>query len=112
VGSLRGRRRKVCWRAGFGSDGSVGYGRGQRVGGSAGATEALAAAVGPIKQRDRGFGAGELLVGIASAQLIGEEFLVGLDRQRADVAGQVLAPVPGLCSTTAAGLAGRFTTIQ
>jgi hypothetical protein len=29
-----------------------------------------------------------LLVGIASAQLAGEDFLVGLDRQRADAAGQ------------------------
>ena len=46
---------------------------------------------------------------MAAAQLAGEEFLVGLDRQRDDVAGQQLAPVPGLCSTTAAGLARRFT---
>jgi hypothetical protein len=69
----------------------------------------LDAAVGPIKARDRGFTGGELLVGMASAQLAGEDFLVGLDRQRADAAGQVLAPVPGLGSTTAAGLARRFT---
>jgi hypothetical protein len=74
-----------------------------------GVVEALDAAVGPIKQRNRGFGAGELLVGLASAQLAGEDFLVGLGRQRADVAGQVIAPVPGLCSTTAAGVARRFT---
>jgi hypothetical protein len=32
---------------------------------------ALDAAVGPIKQRERGFGAGELLAGIAAAQLAG-----------------------------------------
>jgi hypothetical protein len=70
---------------------------------------ALDAAVGPIKQRDRGFGAGELLTGIAVAQLAGEDFLAGLDRQRADAAGQQLAPVPGLSSTTAAGLARRLT---
>lgn len=69
----------------------------------------LDAAVGPIKQRDRGFGAGELLVGMAAAQLAGEDFLVGLDRQRADTAGQALAPVPGLASTTATGLARRMT---
>jgi hypothetical protein len=69
----------------------------------------LDAAVGPIKARDRGFTGGELLVGMASAQLAGEDFLVGLDRRRADAAGQVLAPVPGLGSTTAAGLARRFT---
>jgi hypothetical protein len=68
----------------------------------------LDAAIGPIKARDRGFTGGELLVGMAAAQLAGEDFLVGLDRQRADVAGQVLAPVAGLSSTTAAGLAWKF----
>jgi hypothetical protein len=68
----------------------------------------LDAAIGPIKVRDRGFSGGELLVGMACAQLAGEDFLVGLDRYRADVAGQVLAAVPGLCSTTAAGLARRL----
>ena len=61
----------------------------------------------PIKQRDRGFGAGELLTGLAAAQLAGEDFLTGLDRQRADAAGQQVTPVPGLASTTAAGLARR-----
>jgi Transposase DDE domain group 1 len=77
--------------------------------GRLGVISALDAAVGPIKQRDRGFGAGELLAGLASAQLAGEDFLTGLDRQRADAAGQQLAPVPGLSSTTAAGLARRIT---
>ena len=77
--------------------------------GRLGVIEALDAAVGPVKQRDRGFGAGELLTGIAAAQLAGEDFLTGLDRQRADAAGQQLTPVPGLASTTAAGLARRFT---
>jgi hypothetical protein len=77
-----------------------------------GVISALDAAVGPIKRRDRGFGAGEVLVGLAAAQMAGEDFLVGLDRQRADVAGQVIAPVPGLSSTTAAGLARRFTAPQ
>jgi hypothetical protein len=70
---------------------------------------ALDAAVGPVKQRDRGLGAGELLCGIAAAQLAGEDFLTGLDRQRADAAGQLITPVPGLASTTAAGLARRIT---
>ena len=73
---------------------------------------ALDAAVGPIKQRERGFGAGELLTGIAAAQLAGEDFLTGLDRQRADAAGQQITPVPGLASTTAAGLARRVTPAQ
>jgi len=77
-----------------------------------GVAEELDAAVGPIKQRHRGFGAGELLCGIAAAQLAGEDFLTGLDRQRADAAGQLIAPVPGLASTTAAGLARRFTPAQ
>jgi Transposase DDE domain group 1 len=77
-----------------------------------GVIEALDAAVGPVKQRDRGFGAGELLTGIAAAQLAGEDFLTGLDRQRADAAGQQITPVPGLASTTAAGLARRITPAQ
>jgi hypothetical protein len=80
--------------------------------GRLGVAGALDAAVGPIKQRDRGFGAGELLCGIAAAQLAGEDFLTGLDRQRADAAGQLIAPVPGLASTTAAGLARRITPAQ
>lgn len=77
-----------------------------------GVISALDAAVGPVKQRDRGFGAGELLCGIAAAQLAGEDFLTGLDRQRADAAGQLLTPVRGLASTTAAGLARRVTPAQ
>jgi hypothetical protein len=77
-----------------------------------GVVGALDAAVGPIKQRDRGLGAGELLTGIAAAQLAVEDFLTGLDRQRADAAGQQITPVPGLASTTAAGLARRITPAQ
>jgi Transposase DDE domain group 1 len=77
--------------------------------GRLGVIGALDAAVGPIKRRDRGYGAGELLAGIAAAQLAGEDFLTGLDRQRADAAGQQITPVPGLSSTTAAGLARRIT---
>jgi hypothetical protein len=42
-----------------------------------------------------GYTAGQVLVGIAAAQLAGEDFLVGLDRQRADAAGQAISPVPG-----------------
>ena len=80
--------------------------------GRLGVIEAVDAAVGPVKQRDRGFGAGEVLCGIAAAQLAGEDFLAGLDRQRADAAGQQLTPVPGLASTTAAGLARRITPAQ
>lgn len=39
----------------------------------------LDAAIEPIKTRDRGFSGGQLLVGLACAQLAGEDFLVGLD---------------------------------
>jgi Transposase DDE domain group 1 len=76
--------------------------------GRLGVIGAIDAAVGPIKARARGCSAGQLLVGIAAAQLAGEEFLVGLDRQSGDAAGQALTPVPGLASTTAAGLARRM----
>jgi hypothetical protein len=77
-----------------------------------GVIKLLDAAIGPIKARGRGCTGGELLVGMAAAQLSGEDFLVGLDRWRADAAGQVLAPVAGLSSTTAAGLARRFSDAQ
>ena len=46
---------------------------------------------------------------MAAAQLAGEDFLVGLDRLRADEAGQQVTPVPGLAASTATGLARRFT---
>src|ERR687889_622937 len=75
-------------------------------------TGRLDAAIVPIKHRRRGHTGGEGLVGIAAAQLAGEDFLVGLDRRRADTAGQLLAPVPGLAATTAAGLARRFAPAQ
>jgi hypothetical protein len=77
--------------------------------GRLGVIGALDAAVGPVKQRDRGFSGGELLAGIAAAQLAGEDFLAGLDRQRADAAAQQITPVAGLSATTAAGIARRFT---
>jgi len=53
-----------------------------------------------------------LLTGIAAAQLAGEDFLTGLSRHRADAAGQQITPVPGLSSTTAAGVARRVTPAQ
>jgi DDE family transposase len=72
----------------------------------------LDAAIGLIKQRRRGHTGGQLLVGIAAAQLAGEDFLVGLDRQRVDTAGRQLTPVPDLAATTAAGLAHRLSAGQ
>jgi hypothetical protein len=77
-----------------------------------GLIDRLDARIGPIKTRRRGFSGGQLLVGMAAARLGGEDFLVGLDRQRVDVAGQHLAPAAGLSSTTAAGLAKRFSAGQ
>lgn len=68
---------------------------------------ALDGAVGPIKRRLRGLGAGGLLLSMACAQLAGEDFLVGMDRRRAGTAGQLLQPVPTPASTTAQ-LAKRF----
>ena len=41
--------------------------------------------------------------------MLGGDFLSSLDRRRADVAGEALSAVPTPASTTAAGLAGRFT---
>ena len=43
-------------------------------------------AVGPIKARARGMTGGQLLVGLATAQLCGQDCLAGLDRVRADPA--------------------------
>ncbi|MGH3990839.1 MAG: IS1380 family transposase [Pseudonocardiaceae bacterium] len=77
-----------------------------------GVIQALDTAVGSVKQRARGHSAGALLVGLATAQLAGEDHLVGLDRLGADVAGQALVPVAGLGSTTAAGLARRVSVEQ
>ena len=71
--------------------------------------EALDAGIGPVKARRRGFTGGQVLTGMAAAQLAGEDFLVGPGRLRADEAGQQVTPVPGLASSTATGLARRFT---
>ena len=62
-------------------------------------------AMGPVKQRKRGFTGGQVLAGMAAAQLAGEDFLAGLDRVRADQAGQQVTLVPGLATSTAAGIA-------
>ena len=69
----------------------------------------LDAHVGDLKQRRRGLSGGQLLLSMATAQLAGADHLVGLDRRRADAAGQELEPVPTPASTTAAGIAKRFT---
>jgi Transposase DDE domain group 1 len=73
---------------------------------------ALDAGIGPVKQRDRGLTGGQLLLALASAHLAGGDHLVALDRLRADTAGQELVSTPTPASTTAAGLARRFTAEQ
>jgi hypothetical protein len=76
--------------------------------GRLGVTAALDDAVGLIKQRDRGLSAGQFLVAVAQAQMFGAQFWTGLDRRRADPAGETLSAVPTPASTTAVELAGRF----
>lgn len=77
-----------------------------------GLTGALDRHVGSVKTRARGLSGGQLLTAMASCQLAGGDHLVSLDRRRADVAGQELEPVPTPASTTAAGIAKRFTDEQ
>ena len=74
-----------------------------------GVSTVLDAGIGSVKQRDRGLTGGELLVSLAACQLVGGDHLVSLDRLRADTAGQRLVGVPTPASTTASGLARRFT---
>jgi hypothetical protein len=74
-----------------------------------GVTAALEAGIGAVKARRRGLGGGQLVMAMASCQLTGGDFLVSLDRRRADAAGQLLEPVPTPSATTAAGIANRFT---
>jgi hypothetical protein len=76
--------------------------------GRLGLTAALDDAVGAIKQRDRGLSAGEFLFAVAQAQMFGAQFWTGLDRCRADAAGEALSAVVTPASTTAVALAQRF----
>lgn len=74
-----------------------------------GLVDAIDAFVGPIKQRDRGLGAGEFVVALAESLLAGGDALADLDRDRADAAGLALRAVPAPpASTTARTLAQRF----
>jgi len=112
VRTVRKRRTRRAWAQVGAPDESLirfsGLAAVTELTGRLGIIDKLDDAVGPIKDRDRGFSAGQVLVGMAAAQLCGEDFLVGLDRHRADRAGQALTPVAGLASTTAAGLARRL----
>ncbi len=70
--------------------------------------EVLNRGIGPVKQRDRGLSGGQLLMGMATAQLVGQDCLAGLDRVRSDAASALLCEAPVAPSRTAARLAGRF----
>ena len=59
--------------------------------GKLGLIEALDAGMGQVKQRRRGFSGGQVLAGMAAAQLAGEDFLVGLYAGTASPQG-----IPGL----------------
>jgi len=80
--------------------------------GRLGLVEALDDAIGPIKQRDRGLSAGELLLSVAQTQMLGGDFMVSLDRRRGDAAGEALSAVATPASITAAALAARFSQAQ
>ncbi|HET7682863.1 MAG TPA: IS1380 family transposase [Marmoricola sp.] len=77
-----------------------------------GVVAALDEAIGPIKQRARGLSGGEFMTALATAQMAGEDYLVGLDRRRADAAGVSVSPTAMPPSTTAATLAKRFDTTR
>ncbi len=76
--------------------------------GRLGIAEVLRRGIGPIKQRDRGLSGGQLLVRMASAQLVGQDCLDGMDRVRADGGSALLTQAPVAPSRTAARLAARF----
>jgi hypothetical protein len=73
-----------------------------------GMVAAFDAGIGRIKKRDRGLTAGQLLVGMASGQLVGQDCLAGLDRVREDAGSALLEQAPVAPSTTAGRLAGTF----
>lgn len=65
--------------------------------------------VGPIKVRNRGLSAGELVVSVAETMLGGGDFMIDLDHQRCDAAGAPLRAVPAIpASTTFISLAKRL----
>lgn len=77
-----------------------------------GVVDALDAGIGPVKKRNRGASAGEVVVAIAQSQLAGGDFLSGLDRHRRDPAAQALSGVRVPAATTAGGLARRLSPEQ
>jgi len=73
----------------------------------------LGAHIPPVKQRARGHEAHEVLLGLAYAQLTGQDFMTGLDALRADpITGLLAQEIGVLPSRTFAGIAARFTAAQ
>ena len=68
----------------------------------------LDANIDPIKVRQRGLTAGQLVAGMAAGQLAGADCLAGLDRVRADAVSRTLSCAPIPESRTAGRLAGAF----
>src|SRR5664280_2483661 len=60
----------------------------------------------------RGLTGGQLLLGMATAQLAGQDCLTGMDRVRADAGSALLTEAPVAPSPTAGKLAGRFGPVQ
>jgi hypothetical protein len=74
-----------------------------------GVTSTIDTYVGSIKSRNRGLGAGGLVVSAAEMMLAGGDFMCDLDNQRADVAGRELRAVPQIPSSpTFIALSKRF----
>jgi len=74
-----------------------------------GVIEALDTGIGAIKSRARGLTGGQLVAALAQCQLLDGKFVAAVDRHRVDTAAQALSAVPAVASTTAGGLARRFT---
>jgi hypothetical protein len=113
VSKLRGKRRSAkgsARRVRIGvPDGSLaalaGLAAVDELTGRLGMVTELDRGIGPIKQRDRGLTGGQLLMGMAAAQLVGQDCLAGLDRVRADAGSALLAEAAVAPSTTAGRLA-------
>jgi len=74
-----------------------------------GVIEALDTGIAAIKSRARGLTGGQLVAALAQCQLLDGKFVAAVDRHRVDTAAQALSAVPAVASTTAGGLARRFT---
>ena len=78
-----------------------------------GIADTIDGAVGPIKERRQGHGAGGVMLALAESILAGGDFLCDVDVMRADAAGaRVRAVATPPASTTVIGLTKRFTAGQ